>query len=70
MQGDMDMVIDSQIVNAVIYNIAIAIFIVILCLTFVGIVVVIDWLLTCVIDYFSTPLDCEPHDKEKNNGQP
>jgi hypothetical protein len=67
-QGDIAMMIGSEVVSAVIHNIAIAIFIVILCLAFIGLVVVIEWLFTCVLDCFNIFSDLEQNKKEKRNG--
>jgi hypothetical protein len=63
------MMISNQVVYAVLHNIAIAIFIVILCLAFAGLVVVLEWLFTYVLDCFGIFSDREPHKQERRNGQ-
>jgi hypothetical protein len=67
-QGDEAMMMANQVVYSVIHNIAIAILIVILCFAFVGIVVLLDWLFTCVLDCFGVFSDREPHKKERHRG--
>ncbi len=62
------MTIANQVVYTVIHNIAIAIFIVILCLAFVGLVFVIEWLFTCVLDFFNIFSDREHNKREKRHG--
>jgi hypothetical protein len=69
------MMIANQVVYSVMYNIAIAIFIIILCLVFVGLVVVLEWLLTYVLDSLDKLMDSfddfrgrESHKQEKRNG--
>jgi hypothetical protein len=59
----------NQVVYSVLHNIAIAILIVILCFAFVGLVVVLDWLFTCVLDCFGIFSDRESHKKERHHGQ-
>jgi hypothetical protein len=63
------MIADSQVVYTVIYNITIAVLIVVLCFVFVSLVVVLDWLFTCVLDCFNIFSDCESRKQEKRNGQ-
>jgi hypothetical protein len=68
-QGDIAMMIDSEVASAVIHNIAVGIFIVILYFAFVGLVILLDWLFTCVLDCFNIFSDLEQNKKEKRNGQ-
>jgi hypothetical protein len=63
------MMIGNQIFYAVIHNIAISIFIIVLCFAFVGLVIVLDWLLTFVIEGVRVFLDRNSHHKENRNGQ-
>jgi uncharacterized protein HemY len=70
------MMIANQVVHSVMYNIAIAIFIIILCLVFVGLVVVLEWLLTYVLDSLDKLMDSfddfrsrKSRKQERYNGQ-
>jgi hypothetical protein len=63
------MMIANQIIYSLLYNIAITVFIVILCFAFVGLVIVIEWLFTCVLDCFNMFSDLKQNKKEKRNGQ-